>query len=194
MIIISFLALVAGLLIAWGAVKSQSKECPFPQLQQNFQTKPYLGKWYDFAHLPNKFQQGECSTATYNLKSNGEISVYNEQVLTTGWDSILGSASCESDNSGQCWVRFSKFAPKGDYRVISTDYTSYSIVYSCSKVLDAYQLEYAWVLARKAYVPGTAEHTAFKQKVYAIIAEKIPSFDTNRLAIQRQGPSCGYLA
>ena len=39
----------------------------------------YLGKWYEIAHLPAKFQEG-CNetTATYSLSDNGGISVLNE--------------------------------------------------------------------------------------------------------------------
>jgi len=38
-----------------------------------------LGKWYEIAHLPFKFEDG-CSniTATYTLNNNGSISVLNE--------------------------------------------------------------------------------------------------------------------
>lgn len=39
----------------------------------------YLGKWYEIAHLPAKFQEG-CSqtTATYSLSKDGNITVLNE--------------------------------------------------------------------------------------------------------------------
>jgi apolipoprotein D and lipocalin family protein len=39
----------------------------------------YLGKWFEIAHLPARFQEG-CSetTATYALSKNGSISVLNE--------------------------------------------------------------------------------------------------------------------
>jgi apolipoprotein D and lipocalin family protein len=39
----------------------------------------YLGKWYEIAHLPARFQEG-CSetTATYSLTKDGTVSVLNE--------------------------------------------------------------------------------------------------------------------
>ena len=139
---------------------SESKECLLPQLQQNFETEPYLGVWYDFAHIPN-FQKGECTTATYGLKDNGDISVYNKEWKNRSWNEAKGTAKCEADNSGQCWVKFNRFMPGGDYRVVSTDYTSYSIVYSCTEVLGWVAQENCWILAREAYEPGTAEHAEF---------------------------------
>ena len=41
--------------------------------------KKYLGKWYEIAHLPARFQEG-CTdtTATYTLSEDGSISVLNE--------------------------------------------------------------------------------------------------------------------
>ena len=44
----------------------------------------------------------------------------------------------------------------GRYDVVSTDYTSYAIVYSCSPFLaGAFCLEYVWVLSRLPYQNGT---------------------------------------
>ena len=112
-----------------------------------------MGLWYDYAHKPNNFQEGECATAVYGLKSDGTISVFNREFLRekNEVNDALGSASCSKDVSGSCVVSFSKFAPKGDYRVVSTDYTSYSIVYSCSQILSAYNFELIWILSRKVY-------------------------------------------
>jgi len=45
-------------------------------------------------------------------------------------------------------VQFKWFTPKGDYRVVSTDYENYSIVYSCSKLFGFYKVEFAWILGR----------------------------------------------
>jgi len=41
--------------------------------------KKYLGKWYDIAHLPARFQE-DCTdtTATYTLSKDGSISILNE--------------------------------------------------------------------------------------------------------------------
>ena len=95
------------------------------------------------------------------IKDNGDISVYNKEWKNGSWNEAKGTAKCEADNSGQCWVKFNRFMPGGDYRVVSTDYTSYSIVYSCTEVLGWVAQENCWILAREAYEPGTAEHAEF---------------------------------
>ena len=73
--------------------------------------------------------------------------------------------------------------PGGDYRVVSTDYTSYSIVYSCTEVLGWVAQENCWILAREAYEPGTAEHAEFSQKMKAIMNEDLPGMDFDRLVV-----------
>ena len=53
----------------------------------------YLGKWYEIASYPQRFQQG-CSktTATYTLRSDGEIDVLNECMKDGELDSATGRA------------------------------------------------------------------------------------------------------
>ena len=41
----------------------------------------YLGTWFDIQRLPHTFQKGECSTATYSLKSPGVVGVLNRELL-----------------------------------------------------------------------------------------------------------------
>uniref|UniRef100_A0A665X5J3 Lipocalin/cytosolic fatty-acid binding domain-containing protein n=1 Tax=Echeneis naucrates TaxID=173247 RepID=A0A665X5J3_ECHNA len=43
--------------------------CPRPAVQGNFNAARYLGTWYDIQRLPQAFQKGECSSATYSPKS-----------------------------------------------------------------------------------------------------------------------------
>ena len=58
---------------------------------------------------------------------------------------IKGYAECEG---AQCGVSFFWYTPTGDYRVVSTDYENYSVVYSCEKYLGFYRMQGAWILGR----------------------------------------------
>lgn len=85
------------------------------------------------------------------------------------------------------------FQPWGSYEVLSTDYSSYSIVHSCSGYLaSALKLEFLWVLTREPLVPGSAEFNRIQEKTFAIIREKLPEFDLESLRITAQGASCKY--
>jgi apolipoprotein D and lipocalin family protein len=61
----------------------------------------YLGKWYEIAHLPFKFEDG-CSdiTATYSLNKNGSISVLNECIKNGKTKQAKGKAKVVDKNSG----------------------------------------------------------------------------------------------
>ncbi|TNN27891.1 Apolipoprotein D [Liparis tanakae] len=56
-------------------------KCPKPAVQANFDASQYLGRWYEITKLPNFFQKGQCSVATYSLKSPGVIGVLNSELL-----------------------------------------------------------------------------------------------------------------
>ena len=80
--------------------------------------------------------------------------------------------------SGSCGVKFNFFQPLGNYDVVATDYTSYSIVYSCTPFLaGAFCLEYLWVLSREAYDASSAYQADFYKKVLAIIAVELPGYE-----------------
>ena len=53
----------------------------------------YLGKWYEIAHLPAKFQEGcDHTTATYSLLNDGSISVLNECTKNGKYKKAKGKA------------------------------------------------------------------------------------------------------
>ena len=107
----------------------------------------YLGRWYEIARLPNRFQKGcVASTADYALRADGEISVINScrneqdgsvaQVTGRAW--IVDTAS-----NAQLKVTF--FWPfRGDYWIIELgkEY-EYAVVGTPNR-------KYLWILSRTA--------------------------------------------
>jgi apolipoprotein D and lipocalin family protein len=63
--------------------------------------KKYLGKWYEIAHLPARFQAG-CTdtTATYTLSEDSSISVLNECTRNGKVKQAKGKAKVVDKNSG----------------------------------------------------------------------------------------------
>jgi apolipoprotein D and lipocalin family protein len=103
----------------------------------------YLGKWYEIARLPARFQEG-CSdtTATYTLSKDGSISVLNECVRNGKVKKAKGKAKVVDKSSG-AKLKVTFFRPfYGDYWIIKlgNDY-DYAVVGTPN-------LKYLWILSR----------------------------------------------
>ena len=54
------------------------KSCSEPDLTPKFSVANYAGVWYEFSKLPNSFQKGQCTTATYTPQEGGtSLEVWN---------------------------------------------------------------------------------------------------------------------
>jgi len=114
----------------------------------------YMGRWYEIASMPSRFQPSDTTNtrATYELQSDGNVSVLNETFKSDGTlVSISGKAwkndpkSDAAEFTVQFWVPpFLPLIPvRGDYWVmdIAEDY-SYAMVGQPKR-------EYLWVLSRE---------------------------------------------
>ncbi len=78
--------------------------------------------------------------------------------------------------------------PEGDYRVVYTDYTNYSIVYSCTDVLGVAKCENVWILSRDEELAKDK----FKEALNTI-SERLPKYELSNLYQTKQGGKCKYL-
>jgi apolipoprotein D and lipocalin family protein len=103
----------------------------------------YLGKWFEIAHLPAKFQEG-CNetTATYTLLDNGAISVLNECKKNGKMKLAKGKAKVV-DKTTNAKLKVTFFWPfYGDYWIIKLgDDYNYAVVGTPNR-------EYLWILSR----------------------------------------------
>ena len=110
----------------------------------------YLGKWYEIAHLPFKFEDG-CSdiTATYGLNKDGSISVLNECTKNGKAKIAKGKAKTVDKNSG-AKLKVTFFWPfYGDYWIIKLgDNYDYSVVGTPNR-------RYLWILSRNPQMDET---------------------------------------
>lgn len=113
----------------------------------------YVGRWYEIAKYPNKFQK-QCvanTTATYSKKSDGKLQVVNECLKSDGTtNSATGEAKIvKGSNNAKLKVRFAPgflsflSAVWGDYWIIDlgADY-EYAVIGEPKR-------EYLWILSRK---------------------------------------------
>jgi apolipoprotein D and lipocalin family protein len=129
----------------------------------------YLGKWYEIAHLPARFQEG-CTdtTATYTLAGNGNISVLNECRRNGKAKQAKGKAKVVDKNSG-AKLKVTFFWPfYGDYWILNLgkDY-DYAVVGTPNR-------KYLWILNRTPQM----DDTLFSQLLDSV---KAKGFDVNNL-------------
>uniref|UniRef100_A0A4W6DEG2 Apolipoprotein D n=1 Tax=Lates calcarifer TaxID=8187 RepID=A0A4W6DEG2_LATCA len=106
----------------------------------------YLGKWYEIEKLPAAFERGKCIEANYAIRKDGTIQVLNSQ---TSFRTAEGTAVVQDLREPcQTWI-----TPYSPYLVLTTDYTTLSVVYSCTDILRLFHVEYAWILGRSRFLP-----------------------------------------
>ena len=65
---------------------------------------------------------------------------------------IEGTISCKVEKPSFCIVNFDMGMP-GNYQVLSTDYSTYAVVYSCTGFLkDLFHFDFVWILSREATI------------------------------------------
>ena len=136
----------------------------------------YLGKWYEIAHLPAKFQEG-CNetTATYSLSEDGSISVLNQSIKNGKMKQAKGKAKVVDKNSN-AKLKVTFFWPfYGDYWIIKLGNNyDYSVVGTPNR-------KYLWILNRTPQM---------NDKLYSQLVEyaKSKGFDVVKLIKTLQKP------
>jgi len=144
----------------------------------------YMGRWYEIAKYPNRFQR-KCvadTSAEYKLEPDGRVQVTNRCRMENGeWNEAVGVARQIGDaSSPKLEVRFApawlSFIPAvwGNYWIIDLD-PEYQLV-----AISEPRREYLWVLSRTPKVG---------QDAYSALLERLRrlGFDTNRLESSAQG-------
>ncbi|XP_075996496.1 apolipoprotein D-like [Genypterus blacodes] len=128
--------------------------CPTPKIQPGFSLQEYLGRWYEIEKLPASFEKGKCIEANYAVRTDGTIRVVNSQFYKDKVRTVEGTAVVHDPREpAKLGVSFSYFTPYSPYWVLSTDYSSLSVVYSCYDILRIFHVEYAWILGRARFLP-----------------------------------------
>lgn len=131
----------------------------------------YMGRWYELARYPNRFQS-QCTgaaTADYSLLPKGTVRVVNQCPQSGGKvDEAIGEARrVGPEGSPTLQVRFApawlSFLPQvwGHYWVVELD-PAYQLA-----VVSEPQREYLWVLSREPGLPA-AQWTALNARLQAL--------------------------
>ncbi len=110
---------------------------------------------------------------------NGNIQVNNTEIRSGLINNAIGEAR-KTEDSNRFAVSFGNslwnYVFEGDYRIAFTDYSNYSVVYSCSNFL-FFKFELAWVLGRN---PNDCENSD-KLEEFVVYLEKKFGFKKEEL-------------
>ncbi|XP_072025558.1 apolipoprotein D-like [Amphiura filiformis] len=158
---LSATAVHGGIYWDWGG-------CPDVTTKADFDIEQYLGTWYQIARYPAFFQSDDesCTQATYSPSEKGDnyVDVLNQGLLADGSvDSIQGEAYVpDPSEPGKLLVRFSPYAPAGDYWVLDTDYDVYALVHSCSSFF-FFHTQIDWILSQQRTIEETALNQIYEK-------------------------------
>lgn len=149
--------------------------CPNLETMAKFDTKSYLGKWYEIEKYFAVFEfGGRCVTANYSLGEDNTIKIFNKQISAlTGVSSsveLVGKPLQKTDESKLIVTfPFLPLAVDAPYWVLDTDYVSYAVVWSCSN-FGVFNVRNVWILGREPKPP-----VADLEKAYQVL-------DKNRIS------------
>jgi len=139
------------------------------EVVSHVELEKYLGKWYEIARLPARFQEG-CTdtTATYALSEDGSISVLNECIISGKVKQAKGKAKVVDKHSGAKLKVTFLWPFYGDYWIIDLgkDY-DYAVVGTPNR-------KYLWILSRTPQM----DDKLFSQLIESV---KSKGFDVNNL-------------
>jgi len=122
---------------------------------QPFDSKRYLGKWYEIARKDFKFEKNlNNTTANYSLNDDGSIKVVNlgYNYVTKEWKESVGKAKFVSSPE-VAKLKVSFFGPfYAGYNVIALD-ADYRYALVAGKNLD-----YLWLLSRETTMPDDVKN------------------------------------
>uniref|UniRef100_A0A3Q3W0H5 Apolipoprotein D n=1 Tax=Mola mola TaxID=94237 RepID=A0A3Q3W0H5_MOLML len=155
--------------------------CPRPSVQEDFN---YMGTWYEIEKLPAVFERGKCIQAAYSLLANGTVHVHNAELLPNGKINSIEGVAEVKDSSQPAILEVS--VPDSPYWVLSTDYQSYSLVYSCFDYFSLFHFDFAWILARTR---------ALSEDVLGRLHEKLAAagVNVNHLTVSSNQTGCDVM-
>lgn len=131
-------------------------KCAKVPLKEDFDPVKYTGLWFDIESVPNEYQHTKkCVTQNYAWKDN------YMNVATRGLTSedkkvrqgaIMRVADKPTPNPAHMTVEAAG-VPAAPYQIISTDYRTYSCVYSCLEYF-GFRAEFFWIFGRNPMLPA----------------------------------------
>jgi len=169
-------------------------KCPDITVLKNFDSKKYLGTWFEFSNYDNNFSNAvvgaKCDVAKYtDATEEGKplkINVLNRAVrkgngvfdYSAKANAVLGEPN-NPEKPGKLIVNFydppsKRVSTTTNYNILDTDYDTYTAVYLCRQIKANTKSEFLWILTREQFPTD-----AVVEKATAVIRKN--NIDVTRL-------------
>ena len=182
----NFLSLSFLIVLILNLVNSR---CPFVRIETDFSVQKFSGVWYEATRSKNApFQTYECNKHKLTIRNDGKIDFLNSE-YNINRDRLYKSDGVLTLSIAKGFYKYSLLGPRRDYRVLSTDYTNYAIVYSCVNSAIFFKTEYAWIYTRKRETdPKVIDG------YIAILNQQLSYYNHDSFKFTDQGTRCTYAA
>ncbi|XP_072428328.1 apolipoprotein D-like [Chiloscyllium punctatum] len=137
--------------------------CEHVEVQKNFSLNKYLGTWYEIERFYNVTEDLRCVSETISSAYNGISTIYEVTTLITKGNDVnvytaeLIPPDKKAKDQAKLKYRLDQIIGQEHYDdgnilhywVLDTDYTSYSLVFSCVSFLGIMHTPYAWIFSRE---------------------------------------------
>ena len=136
------------------------RKCMDPEPVHDFDLERYSGKWYEiYVDSEQKtLETGICQTSIFGpdtMDRPHTIQITNLEYGSTmyphQWTGLVATGEEAKTNSGRAWYNmwYYEYSVSSDYRVLDTDYDTYSLIYSCQEApFGLMSIESIWVMSR----------------------------------------------
>lgn len=124
--------------------------CPKMDSMQDFDIRKFQGFWYEVMRVPfNGPLATKCNTETYTILngSHVDITAHFVEIGSNRNLNTVGKAVIDAKTPSVLKFNFPEVEATGDFKVLSTDYENYAVMYRC-KTIEIFKIEMAWVLSR----------------------------------------------
>nr|XP_027235668.1 crustacyanin-C1 subunit-like isoform X1 [Penaeus vannamei] len=162
--------------------------CANVTLMEDFDPVKYQGLWFDIASVPNEYQvTKQCISQNYTWTGD-EMRVVSRGLAEDGLKVRQGMYMVPEEfeepfEPAHMTVNYGRM-PESPYDVISTDYTTYSCVYSCLEYF-GFRAEFFWLFSRTPWISSWARETC-QQDLEDM------GIDTGKMLEVLQGETCPY--
>jgi len=137
--------------------------CPDVSLVKSFDTKKYMGTWYEIQAQDSSFRTvTSCGKSEYSLINN-EVHVVTQGENNSGGQEKDKTKMSISEDPARMFtsVRALFITVNAPYEVLDTDYTSYSCVHFCLSYGIIGTYDYLWIYSRNR-TPDRSKLNAYR--------------------------------